>query len=761
MSYDMLANLLQSPHEVMVLLGGEPTTPSVGSSTGSEGPSALPPMFEDTANQEESPLTAVFLGGDDADSVPNFPSLLPVTTMQYRLAHDHADSDQHPLSMAKLTGRTPKQYVEALGRSPRSRMARFRKQLRKLGTPTIATEVMLSCHFLGRSRNRQEVREAYLEGEHVPVIEYEILDTWMRLHGVEKGASEEVMPEGRELTGKRLASRVREHARYRDLLLPVLDAVQRVTPEEEAAPTAHTWATLNAWFAVASLYDSIRILADFRCLWPRGYDLLAQIAQDAHADSRLIKAKRIVPAIQTRSLESLHHLQRTGYRLVSADSLLMDTTNLLAALKTLPEHIAIEETDHVKLISAQQRSLLQEWYTVTASEDDEDTAHPSAVRRLVASMDELGAEHADELEPIKARLRECQDKLDGCMQGLEADPRALLYDTEHDDPDQQGGMFSEGAVIPETLLFWLQDIHKTLVLMEEGQADFAEKLARAMADDTRPPAAKMAQVAKCSQQYESWVGTVKKHLERIANKAAEAVPDTLELVVFTVDAPEDEEEQAVAEDPAALQLTVAELREELDSAYTNLAAARQQSQALSHHIEQIDKGQRDGARPGAETTESAEAVRAALLDFAAQNTASQALRLVEQAYPTRLRVLESAMDSALDADSQLSPSGVLRKVLCLATEGWDILNDDRPPYELTQVIPGEVSLGESDSVAKDARLRQQRRFTEKTAEGRQDWQMYWHLRLDRCNRLYFAWDAEARQVVIGHAGAHLSIASTS
>jgi sRNA-binding protein len=192
------------------------------------------------------------------------------------------------------------------------------------------------------------------------------------------------------------------------------------------------------------------------------------------------------------------------------------------------------------------------------------------------------------------------------------------------------------------------------------------------------------------------------------------------------------------------------------TAEAELASARDEAGALRENIAAVG-----AVTLTREAQEPTAALVAAIQAYSQGGSVLQALKVAIAAYPTRIRALPSALSSAEEADSSLSASGVLQKLMALCGSGWDALASGAPMIRLRGMVPGTLACQESDTVMHNPRLRQERVFTERTPEGARKWEMQAHISLDDRHRLYFIWDAEAEQIVVGHCGRHLAIATTS
>jgi hypothetical protein len=185
-----------------------------------------------------------------------------------------------------------------------------------------------------------------------------------------------------------------------------------------------------------------------------------------------------------------------------------------------------------------------------------------------------------------------------------------------------------------------------------------------------------------------------------------------------------------------------------------------QTQALSHHLGEVER--QKGVTQHT-LSDDAAAVRSVLtndlIGFSESPTPSAALTLASSLYPEHLIILDSAFESASQANDAVG-TNILRRLLLLATKGIRLMQEGNPLYALNDILPGEVACSESDSSLNIPKLRQERTFKEKNANGEvKTWVMTAHNWINYDHRLYFEYDAERAVFIIGHAGRHLQIVS--
>lgn len=208
-----------------------------------------------------------------------------------------------------------------------------------------------------------------------------------------------------------------------------------------------------------------------------------------------------------------------------------------------------------------------------------------------------------------------------------------------------------------------------------------------------------------------------------------------------------------------LDLTVAQ-QDEITEVKEQLAVAEHQARALNHHLSQAERSKMQGGEM-IDTSMQA-ALTEALICYAESPKPETALAIAQKLHGDRLVILPSAYESARDAGNELNGQNLLRRLLILASEGYDILKAGKPLYELNNVMPGDIALNESDSNLQIPKLRQQRTFKETLADGSsREWLMECHSWIDFTHRMYFDFDAEREAFVIGYAGRHLEVSSIS
>lgn len=132
-------------------------------------------------------------------------------------------------------------------------------------------------------------------------------------------------------------------------------------------------------------------------------------------------------------------------------------------------------------------------------------------------------------------------------------------------------------------------------------------------------------------------------------------------------------------------------------------------------------------------------------------------RLVEAMYPGRVRFFDSAFESAARHMSSLPVPALYQRIKALATQGLDRVRETGRLIDLREVVPGDLTTQESDTVKGNAKLRAMRNFR----DGNKSRLVYPHLSIDYSHRLYFDYDVEEDLIVVAYAGKHLATAKNS
>ncbi|WP_018234253.1 hypothetical protein [Thioalkalivibrio thiocyanodenitrificans] len=140
-------------------------------------------------------------------------------------------------------------------------------------------------------------------------------------------------------------------------------------------------------------------------------------------------------------------------------------------------------------------------------------------------------------------------------------------------------------------------------------------------------------------------------------------------------------------------------------------------------------------------------------------TPEQVLRAVEWLWGDRVRILDSAYESAAQVPGFEYGARMFGLLRTLVTDYVDSLRSGRPDAEAREWLGEAYRATESETIRKSKALAQKRHFFYKGKSRA----MFAHLgigvadNIERTLRVHFLWDAEDRMVVIGHAGKHLPL----
>lgn len=212
------------------------------------------------------------------------------------------------------------------------------------------------------------------------------------------------------------------------------------------------------------------------------------------------------------------------------------------------------------------------------------------------------------------------------------------------------------------------------------------------------------------------------------------------------------------EGEAASQLMagLARLEVDLEQTVVRLEAAEQESDAKSAQIAHLEKLV-EQFKAKLRSPEIGDDVRAALqASFAETPSLYQSLLALEAVFPTRIRVLPSAYQSAKSASGFRRRADALRLLAKLPTTYWDLIQQGGHEA-VAGAIGSSYAPTESESVRKNSVARKQRTFeyNGKSVE------MLSHLKIGNkpsdyeTLRVHFVWDDAEKIVIVGHCGRHL------
>lgn len=183
---------------------------------------------------------------------------------------------------------------------------------------------------------------------------------------------------------------------------------------------------------------------------------------------------------------------------------------------------------------------------------------------------------------------------------------------------------------------------------------------------------------------------------------------------------------------------------------------RQDNSDLRMQVENLQHAF-SGGRDMAQATQISEALLGVIDEFAEQPSATRALQLLAAMYPDRVRILDSAYESAESNNSSLPVAALYQRIKILATQGLDVVRSTGRLIDMRELVPGDMTTQESDTVKGNQRLRAFRNF--KDGETRR--LVYPHLSLDYSHRLYFDYDPAEDRILIAYAGKHLPSAKNA
>lgn len=150
-----------------------------------------------------------------------------------------------------------------------------------------------------------------------------------------------------------------------------------------------------------------------------------------------------------------------------------------------------------------------------------------------------------------------------------------------------------------------------------------------------------------------------------------------------------------------------------------------------------------------------------LASRADQPSPKECLEAIQQAFPDRVVVLDSALDSAGEHAHFDAGRRLLRQLKTLCTDYIDRMVDGGDNAARKCFTVEEYAATESERTQTNTDMRRRRTFT---YDGEQV-EMYRHLKVGKADdarksiRVYFEWLPAEKKVVIGHCGSHLPIIS--
>ena len=715
--------------------------------------------------------------GDEATATYP-PVSLPVFSL-VTLLPDH-DEGRCRTAMAAafkaLTGRTLKDYITAYGACRQTSFKAYRKQfLRHYGD---VDDFVLLTTFLSAHHKRQEAVMAWLDGQKIPVIEIDILERWKTHVGIQTDPQELITLTRSRIAMGADAQRTIAFEGYLRLIVPLAEHLGRLNAAGEDADAEGAWLAFNAWWALGSLANDPHLVSDFRHFWPAGFNLMMTISDMTGPGGQLLFGNPLaVPWMPGTDLAPIRTLLAEGQWLSSAANVLADWRSAATRVTRMQEALDALSEAQRRAIPRLQRDTLMGYVCASVTPDGapwsqealgargipplwlellaQDLAafnDGSSPERLVSAVDRLFY-YADLLGGWICQLQQGEVCLYEQADDVEGPPDSIA--PEHFDLDAD--------LLPPSLCSPLPLVPLASELVARDLQRFTEALGEIQADTQLTLAERLKRISETQQTMAATCDKMlTENVEPLLLVLDELPWEKLSLVPFST--------PVSGEQPQESQEGVDEHHEATASAQADMERQQQRVQELEEAL-QCSEDEARALRASMATLQAHEPEQASaighddLVDavkaFGQSSQAPEALRLARATYPDRLRILDSAFASASEAASTLSGAGLLRKLLAMAEQGWEAMAAGKPLYSLKEVVPGHLACVESDRVNQHPKLRDERIFTEKTAEGSRRWDMQSHLTLDERHRLYFTWDADALQFVVGHAGRHLSIATAS
>jgi len=649
-----------------------------------------------------------------------------------------------PFTPDTLLGMSARQFIGKTTGGAKRDFSQIRKLAKEMATNTLPEDLLGFSVGAGLHTRRVMLLSDYLHGKSAPVIEFILIDHWRKLADVSLPKPHELKISGELLGDDCKQERLVTVCQYQEMLIPILEDLSQLPREVQLNPDARAWAIFNAWWAIASLYGDPAIIADASPLWPEAMTLLDHIAEAVHGHPGFMDLNAEQPRYPIGGFEDIAFLK--AYHAAGAttpdlftnwDILEQEFPDMLDSVDALAD----EQDRREQLTRRRQREAILNIYSLKQRANG-----VSLFERLLTACDSLGKELLD--RDVFARISRHMSSVSELL-GEHSDTHVVEVTDDDNTPA------SSELVI--AMLTWLTDADDLLNSIETEVEEWNDALRQA-ADTEGSLPERMAATQRASESFAEWQTESQEALTELIERARELpwLGTTLHERLETGDSGESGEAEEEGDDAPSPEDRIEALEAAVTRAETQMKHHRHRAWVLQQQLDRASGKAADQGNPG----EGDKGLIAALREYSESTSCQNVLQLLQAAHPNRVRVLPSAIDSASDADSTLSANGLLRKVHALIIEGWDILAEKRPPYDMQNVIPCELALNESDTTRSDARCMQQRTFQEKHADGTTtSWEMSWHLKLDHRHRLYFAWDDDSQQIVIGHAGAHLGLAA--
>lgn len=222
-----------------------------------------------------------------------------------------------------------------------------------------------------------------------------------------------------------------------------------------------------------------------------------------------------------------------------------------------------------------------------------------------------------------------------------------------------------------------------------------------------------------------------------------------------------EEEHSVEQDieqyqakAAELEVKVETLEMDLTDRNEQIGELRKENGELKLRLQTMEQALNGSGALKSPVPARSEALVTAVEAMVEEMTPATVLRVLEDLFSDSIRVLDSAYKSASEHENLISVTSMFHKVRLLASEGMAVLRETGRLIDMKDVVPGNLSLQESETVRNSAKLRSLREFK----DGDKTRVMFPHLSVDYRTRLHFEFCPEEDRIIIGYVGKHLPTA---
>lgn len=198
-----------------------------------------------------------------------------------------------------------------------------------------------------------------------------------------------------------------------------------------------------------------------------------------------------------------------------------------------------------------------------------------------------------------------------------------------------------------------------------------------------------------------------------------------------------------------------EIRDVRASLGEDISQAYLENQALKDQNEQLQVALTASSQESTNAL-SVESLRDPIERLISNPDGQAILKLLETLYPDRVRVFDSAYETAANCPG-LPASQLYQRAKILITDGIDILRESGRMIDVRNVVPGDLAVHESETVRKSNKLRAHRVFRDESCTR----EIFTHLYLDYSHRLYFDYDGDEDKILIAYAGRHLPSAKSA